>query len=510
MLCAAGLLPALVSLVQSAPTDAQQPAPDPAAAGAQDPARLLGPDRALSITLEGAYQLALKRNLGLQIAATDAQIAVYRARGSWGAFDWVLAARAGYSDAEFQPQNVFGGGSEESQEFSFDLTKPLSTGGTFTFGYDTTRSDTTSGFVVIPESTTDVVSLSYVQPLLRNGWSDYATAQQELAELEALRADQAVRRSRQQLLLEVANAYWDLVAAREQLDVADKALALSQAQVDQDRRRLDAGLGTELDVVQAQADVATREEQRLLREFEVRTAADGLRALLFPGTDTALWDTSLLPGTPLPGDPRTESVPAWTAAMDTALSRRPELREQRTRVEEAEVRHRRAQVERKPQLDLDLSASGQGFSTSSSEAFETASQYDFPTYRASLVFGVPLGNTSARYAEKAAWAEIRRARLEYDRLETTVVADVRAAVRDVLYAAESVRATKKSLELAERQLAAEQARYAVDQSTNFQVLQFQTDLATAMGNERRARVAYARALVRLQSAQGVLGDDLAP
>src|SRR5689334_4201870 len=48
----------------------------------QDPERLLGPDRALEITIDGAYELALKRNLDLQIAATDRQIASYRARSS--------------------------------------------------------------------------------------------------------------------------------------------------------------------------------------------------------------------------------------------------------------------------------------------------------------------------------------------------------------------------------------------------------------------------------------------
>lgn len=531
MLRAAGLLLVLAPLPQDpsgspppapapgeqnplGPVDPKAPRPAPTVVQpgevAQDPDRLLGPDRALELTLDGAYQLALKRNIQLQIAATDSQIATYRARGSWGAFDWVFGARAGYSDAEFQPQNVFGGGSETNEEFSVDLLKPLSTGGTFRFGFDTTRSETNSGFTVIPQATQDVVSLSYVQPLLRNGWSDYATSQQKLAELEALRSDQAVRSARQKLLLDVANAYWDLVAARELLDVAEKSLALSEAQTEQNRRRLEAGLGTEVEVLQAQADVAVREEQRLLREFEVRAAADGLRKLLFPGTDPALWDTALLPGTPLPTDIRADGVPAWPVAMQTAISRRPELREQRSRIEQAEVQHVVAQIDKKPLLDLDLAATGQGFSTSDGDALDTAFDYDFPTYRASLVFGMPIGNTTARFAEKAAWAEIRRQRLAYDELETAVVADVRAAVRNVLYAVESVRATRKSLEFAERQLAAEQARYAVDQSTTFQVLEFQTDLATAMSNERRARVAYARNLVRLQAAQGVLGDDLGP
>jgi outer membrane protein TolC len=475
---------------------------------AQDPSRLLGPGRALELTLEGAYEIALRRNVQLQIAQTDAQVALYNARGSWGAFDWVLNSRLGYRDAEFQPQNVFGGGCETNEEFSLDLNKPLVTGGFFNFGYDHVTSDTTSTFNVRPKATADVVSLSYVQPLLRGGWTDYATSTQRLAEIEALRADQAIRTARHKLLLDVANAYWDLVAAREQYDVADKSLQLSMAQVDQDTRRLEAGLGTDVEVLQAQADVATREEQKLLREFEVKTAADGLRKLLFPGTDENLWDTALVPSTPLPENPVAEGVPTWPVAMEVAIQRRPELREQRSRIDSAELVHERTKNEKQPQLDVDLGASSQGFSQDAGDAFDTAIKYDFPTYRAALIFGVPIGNRTAKYAEKAAWAEIRRARLAYDELETTVVADVRAAVRDVLYAVEAVRASRKSLEFARRQLEAEQARYVVDQSTNFQLLQFQTDLATAMSNERRARVAFARSLVRLEAAQGVLGDDL--
>lgn len=475
---------------------------------AVDPSRLLGPGRALELTLRGAYEIALKRNLQLQIAQTEAQIALYNARGSWGAFDWVVGARAGWSDAEFQPQNVFGGGSETNESFSVNLDKPLTTGGTFHFGFDTLQSETNSGFQVQPKSTIDVVSLSYVQPLLRGGWTDYATSEQKIAEIEALRADQAIRTARHKLLMDVANAYWDLVAARELYDVADKSLQLSMAQVDQDTRRLDAGLGTDVEVLQAQADVANREEQKLLREFDVKKSADALRLLLFPGTDEALWDTALVPSTPLPEDPRADGVPAWPVAMEVAIQRRPELREQRSRIDVAELVHERTKNEKKPQLDLDLGASSQGFSQEAGDAFDTAIKYDFPTYRAALNFGVPIGNRTARFAEKAAWAEIRRARLTYDELETAVVSDVRAAVRDVLYAVETVKATRKSLEFARRQLEAEQARYVVDQSTNFQLLQFQTDLATAMSNERRARVAFARSLVRLESAQGVLGDDL--
>jgi outer membrane protein TolC len=502
-------LPLLLALSVQDPGPAPDAVPVPAAAQVEG-ARLLGPGRGLELTLEGAWQIALLRNPSLAVRETQAQVARLRSQGTWGAFDWVLGANTGARDAEFQPTNVFGGSREKSAEVGIDFTRPLETGGRFVAQFDGSYQDTDSDFEVEPVSYTDVVAFSYVQPLLRGAWSEYATTDQRLAELDAARAQEGLLAARNQLLLDVANAYWDLVSAREQLDVADKSLELSQAQVDQNRRRLDAGLGTEVEVLQAQADVANREEQRLLREFDLRAATDALRRLLFPGTDQALWDTALVPATLLPEEATAEGAPAWAAAMRVALERRPELREQRLRIDQAEVRHKRSQVDKRPRLDLDLSASAQGFSPEASEALDTAFTFDYPTYRAALTFQYALGNTTARYAEKAFWAEIRTERLTYDDLETGIVADVRAAVREVLYSVEAVRAARKSLELATRQLEAEQARYAVDQSTNFQVLEFQTDLATALSNERRARVAYVKSLVRLQAAQGVLGDGLAP
>ena len=70
-----------------------------------------------------------------------------------------------------------------------------------------------------------------------------------------------------------------------------------------------------------------------------------------------------------------------------------------------------------------------------------------------------------------------------------------------------MRAAAVSLDLAQRQLSAEQARYREGLSTNFQVLEFQQQLAAAMSSEKRARVNFAKARAALESAEGVLGEN---
>jgi hypothetical protein len=114
------------------------------AANAQD----LDAGPSLELSLERAQAIALERNLGLQIESVNTEVAWYNHRASWGKFDWVVDARAGFTDAEFQPRDVFGGSSERSQDFSFGLTRPIAlTGGTFSsqFGSATTRTDRDPG-----------------------------------------------------------------------------------------------------------------------------------------------------------------------------------------------------------------------------------------------------------------------------------------------------------------------------------------------------------------------------
>ena len=199
-------------------------------------------------------------------------------------------------------------------------------------------------------------------------------------------------------------------------------------------------------------------------------------------------------------------LPPWTAALSVALENRAELRRQRLEIDASDLRVDSAKNESLVGLDLELSTRARGFDGDSLEAFESATSFEFPAHRAALSLNMPLGNRTARNAERAARAGARNSRLVYDQLESQIVAEVRDAVRQILYQSEAVKAAVKSLELARRQLVAEEARYREGLSTNFQVLEFQQQLAEALSTEKRVRVAYAKALATLLKAEGILGE----
>ena len=96
--------------------------------------------------------------------------------------------------------------------------------------------------------------------------------------------------------------------------------------------------------------------------------------------------------------------------------------------------------------------------------------------------------------------------LRIKNLEEDVVAEVRAAVRDVRTNAQRVQATRAASRLAQKQLDAEGKKLRVGLSTVFNVLDFQEDLAVERSNEINALTEYMKALVRLEAVKGTLLD----
>lgn len=465
----------------------------------------------LPLTLEQAVELALRANLDLERAAVEVEVAQAGARGAWGTFDWDLTGAVSYSSDQRPGSNVFEAGSieDEVRNGNLSLRRALSTGGRFAVDFNVNNTVTNSPFAVGDRFTRDGLSMSFTQPLARGAWREYATATQRERELEWTRTVESRRGSRQDLVRRVQLAYWDLVAAGEQWTVSVSSLELGLELLAKRERELEAGIGTEVEVLQAQAEVATRLEAGLLARNELQKRADDLKLVVLGDPASELWTRALVAETGLPPQVDASDVPSWADAMLVALENRSDLRVQRVGVETARLGLLRAESERLAGVDLEVSASSNGQSTDPSQALDDTLGFEFPGWSVRLTYNMPIGNRTANQAVIAAEGRVRLARIDQQRSEMAAVAEVRDAVRQVRYRAEAVRAAETSLRLAELQLEAEQARYDEGLSTNFQVLEFQRDLVEARRGERQARVEYVKARTQLLAAQGLLDGERA-
>ncbi len=513
---------ALALLLSAATVAAQDPAtpPEPlfqdddvtaedARPPVDDESGLESSTRELELTVQSAVAIALVNDIGLQVEGLAVEVARFEALGSWGAFDWDFTAEGNYVDGKQKGDTDLSGAEIlkfDTVGWGLDLNRPLEWGGNFNVRLNSDTTETNNQFARANPSTTDVLAVTYRQPLLRGLGREHATADQQVADVQYVQQLERQRQVRQDVERQVRDAYWDLVLRIEQLDVARKGLELVSEQLAREQRRLEVGVGIEVDVLEAEAQVAIREEQLLEADVNVRAAEDALKQILFPGTDSAVWETRLRPATPLPESTGPVEQPQWTETLTVAVENRPDLAQQRQAITAAELLLDFARNDARVGLDLSLAMSGNGFSGEQSEALEEALSFEFPTYSAGLVFNAPIGNRARRNAERAARARLRSERLVFDQLESQVAGEVRDAVRQVAYQAKAVDAAQRSLAASRRQYEAERARHAEGISTAFRLLEFQNQLEEAALSERAARVAYQKALVALRAAQGLLGD----
>ncbi len=478
------------------------------------------------LDLETARALALRGNVELRIAEEQVQQAHFTHVGSFGAFEWRFRADATYRDAEREVTSSFiSGGARiksESQNLQLSLVRPMRTGSTLDVSFSTNVEETNAAVADDAKQTSDELALSFTQPLLRGRGEAVATATQQEEEARWQKQVELWRGSRQSTLASVDFAYWDLRAALDALEVQNSSVALAETLLQRRQDELSAGVGTELAVLESQADLATRREAQLSAANLVRQREDELKALLLNGEDWDLWERAVLPTEPYPdlsfggaedtgpANPRDLSeealpeLPRWRGVLATALEQRTELRQVESDIRLAEIAKSRALSDRLSGLDLVLRASANSVDRSFRRAFADTLDWEAPTYSAQLTYDLPIGNIQARSAVQRADSVLRAAWMELERAQRDVVADVRGATRELSFRREALLAANQSLALAQRQLEQEEARNREGLSTNYQVLEVQQSYVEALSNQRAARAEWAKAWVTLDQARGTL------
>ena len=126
----------------------------------------------------------------------------------------------------------------------------------------------------------------------------------------------------------------------------------------------------------------------------------------------------------------------------------------------------------------------------------------FTNFRVGVSVNLPFRNTTARAQLGRSLVDAERIRTQREQLEQLIQVDVRNAIQSVLTAESRLRAAASARSASEQQYASEQRKLDAGQSTVFLVLERQTQLATARGNELRAQTELNKSLAELQRATG--------
>ncbi|HEX7766016.1 MAG TPA: TolC family protein [Nitrospira sp.] len=451
---------------------------------------------------------ALQSNLDISISRQTKESRLFDITVEQAKFDPTFSVNGQYN-RQVSPLNrpVFGGTGgtlsdiqtfdQRNSSVTVDATQNLITGGNVDLNYSPARTNVNqnvaTGFLFNP-AYTGGLALTLTQPLLRNAGIDVTKTFIKIAQNNA-DVEQHVFRDRVlTVLATVEQTYWELVFANENLKVAQAALKAAEELLATNRAKTKAGVMSIVDVLQAEAAVASRVEQVLVAEKSIRDQEDQLRRLLNPGEEELRQDVRLTPTDP----PVIVLEPlSLQEAIDTAIEQRPEIVQAKKNLESGELNKQFARNQLLPTLSLQgtmgMAGLGKDYGDSVSKNFGG----DFYNYGAGLVLSYPLGNRSAVSTYNKRQLEFKNAEASLVSVRQQIIVGVREAVRRVQTDFKRIETTRSARIMAEKQLQAEQERLKVGLSTTRFVLDFQRDLATAQGNELRSVVDYNKSLSNL-------------
>jgi outer membrane protein len=500
------VLAVVVSAICAAPAAAQSPASTPSA---------------LRLTVEDAVKMAVDQNVDLRAARLDPQISDTRVAAAAGAFKPSLTSSVQQSN-QLQPPASFlipTATRTDVATSSAGVTQRIPWFGTsYAVSWNATHTDSNSFLNSFNPLLQSGLSFTVSQPLLRDLFVD--ASRQQLATSRVNR-DIAHARLREMLVRTTADvkaAYWNLVSAHANVEARRSALTLAEELARVNKAKVDVGQSPPLDLVSAQAEVASDQEQLIIAETAVKQAEDQLRLLIFDPTQREVWHTAL----DLIDSPPVGMAPLdLESAVTNALSGRADLVRARKDIENAQTGVRFANNQKLPDVRLNASyqASGLGGTqvlrtggfpgtivgpgsvTDFSSVLNQLFGRDYPTWSVGVNVSYPLGESAEQ--ANAARAALERAqageRLKSD--EGRVIQQVRDAGWKVEMNAKRIETARAARELAEQRLDAERKRFEVGMSTSFLVIQAQRDLAQAKTNELGSVLAYDLALVDFDALQ---------
>ena len=133
----------------------------------------------------------------------------------------------------------------------------------------------------------------YVQPILLNRKIDNNRANLLTTEISQDIAELDLQATTASIVAQVRNAYWEFVFAILNLENQRASLDLSSKLVSDNRARVEIGTMAPIDIVQAQAEEATRRQNLVNAEATLQNTQLDLKQLIVSGTDDPLWTATL-------------------------------------------------------------------------------------------------------------------------------------------------------------------------------------------------------------------------
>jgi outer membrane protein TolC len=531
-------------------------------------------DGQIQLSLQDAIELALENNLDIAIQRYNPWIAetnILKAKGGASfalgniapiAFDPLVTANTTMSNDYIPVNNPFLAGSGTSLSaiaahqttMNFGYAQGFATGTNFSLTFDNTRQSSNLAENAFNPSVQSTLTVAITQQLLQGFGILVNTRSIRIEKLNKQYTDAQFLQQVITSITAVENAYWELAYSRENVKVGQQSVVLAQQLYDDNKKQVEIGTMAPLDVVQAEANVATA-QQTLINDqtLQLQDQTNLIYLITKNANDAAVLDAEIVPTDTL-SPSLTQPVPTLDDAVRRALGERPDVQQAQFTVQEDEINVKSTHNALLPILELTGSYSTTGLagnstsitntptafapilsdpivnaagtpipneyvptpiaftttSTSSAsginDAFDEFVHNEFPDYTLAISLQIPILNRQAQGDAARALLIKRQDETRLQQTDNGVLVAVRNALIAVVQGKAAVQAAQKTRDLDQQTLDAEEKKLKLGASTIFNVVTDQTTLATAASAEVRALANLVEAEVNLDAAMATTLD----
>ncbi|HSE39466.1 MAG TPA: TolC family protein, partial [Acidobacteriota bacterium] len=368
------------------------------------------------MTLDEAIALALENNLGLKVEQLNPQIEDTFVVEETGRFEPLFQANLSNQDSDIPTgSRLSGEGTLRNKDLNYNLRldQLLPTSTSYNVVFNNTRFETNQLFTSFNPRYDSSLFANVRQPLMRNFGREITLTPVNIAKTNRLASDSRLQTRALDIELAVTQAYLDYAFSNAELDVFKQSLAYARDLYENNKKQVEVGTMAPLEVVVAEAEVATREQAIIAGETAIQNNQDRLRTLIF-GEKIGNWQRNIV----LPGKPPEFKDVSITEeeAIQRALNNNPDIEALEMDLKSRNLSTKLARNATKPLLDLTGGLGWTGLGgprllfnddifnpvpigvESGSYGDALSTMFENPTWTVGVILELPIGNKQAEAA----------------------------------------------------------------------------------------------------------------
>ena len=470
----------------------------------------------LVLSLKDAIIRTLSNNISIQVESFNNKVKKESVAESLSEFDATLGLELSTGRKTQQLASAFSSPNRmenDNDNWDLSLSQKLITGANYQFDFTNNRNKTNSETAGLNPSYRSEFQLSLTQPLLKNFGIDLNKRNVHIANNKVDISENEFKTKVIAVVSEIENTYWDFVFSLKDLEVKQKSLERAKDLQRLVKSQVLVGTLAPIETLQAESEVASREEFLLTAQDAIEDNQDKLKNILNIEFLSSEGLRPIYPSTP--ANIIIEEIDI-KESIKMALANRPDYLGKKKDLENKDILVKYQENQIYPSVDLVGSMGLNGLSgeaiTISSGTFQGTSAFggsygnsltdslstNYYDWEIGVKFSYPLGNRAAKSKLSTSRLEKAQLILGIKDLEKEIILDIREAVRQLKTDSKRIKASTVAKQLAEEKLKAEEKKFEVGLSTSFNVLKFQEDLAEAQSNEIKTILDYKQSRIRFR------------